>query len=251
MDSFDPYPVPVSDPAADGLPETAADDSFADDDRDESRIDTFDAPPDREDGPLAMDQYGTTGAERLSGEPLILRLRRERPDLTGDSVAIDAPPEMYVDTVSEQTTAGIGDDSDLLDDDGPVDPRLDSQVSMYDRDVPGIPSLVEIGRLTVTDDDTTGDEVAYDAGATGGGFSAEEGAMHEVPDDELTVQGGPGDPYVRERELGPLIRTGAEQPWDPEDLCVAEGRDPTKANVERARRELAEMGRAAIEKTVP
>jgi len=111
--------------------------------------------------------------------------------------------------------------------------------------------MVEIGRLTVTDDDTTGDEVAYDAGATGGGFSAEEGAMHEVPDDELTVQGGPGDPYVRERELGPLIRTGAEQPWDPEDLCVAEGRDPTKANVERARRELAEMGRAAIEKTVP
>src|SRR5215510_7806114 len=229
MDSFDPYPVPVSDPAADGLPETAADDSFADDDRDTSRIDTFDAPPDREEGPLAMNQYGTTGAERLSGEPLVLRLRRERPELTDESVAIDAPPELYTDTVSEQTNAGIADDSD----------------------VPGIPSLGEVGRLTVTDDDTTGDEVAFDAGATGGGFSAEEGAMHEVPDDELTVQGGPGEPYVRERELGPLIRTGAEQPWDPEDLCVAEGRDPTKANIERARRELAEMGRAAIEKTVP
>ena len=133
----------------------------------------------------------------------------------------------------------------------PVDPRLGSQVSMYDRDVPGIPSLGEVGRLTVTEDANNGDEVAYDAGASGSGFSAEEGAMHEVPDDELTAQGGPGEPYVAERELGPLIRTGAEQPWDPEDLCVAEGRDPTKANVERARRELAEMGAAAIERTVP
>jgi hypothetical protein len=46
-------------------------------------------------------------------------------------------------------------------------------------------------------------------------------------------------------------RTGAEQPWDPEDLAMAEGRDPTPANVERARRELERDGRAAIEKTVP
>ncbi len=47
------------------------------------------------------------------------------------------------------------------------------------------------------------------------------------------------------------IRTGAEQPWDPEDLAVAEGRDPTPANVERARRELEEEGPAAIERNVP
>ncbi len=46
-------------------------------------------------------------------------------------------------------------------------------------------------------------------------------------------------------------RTGAEQPWDPEDLAVAEGRDPTPRNVERARRELEAEGRAAIERTVP
>lgn len=48
-----------------------------------------------------------------------------------------------------------------------------------------------------------------------------------------------------------VFRTGAEQPWDPEDLCVAKGQDPTPRNVERARRELAELGPAAIEKTVP
>jgi hypothetical protein len=57
--------------------------------------------------------------------------------------------------------------------------------------------------------------------------------------------GGPG-PGTRTG-----LRTGAEQPWDPEDLAVAEGRDPTPANVERARRELAEDGPAAIERTVP
>jgi hypothetical protein len=250
MDTFDPYPKPVSDPAADGLPEVADPDSFADDDRDTSRIESYAGPPDREDGPLALEEYGTTADERFVGEPLRRRLRRERPDLTDESLAVDAPPQMYTDTVSEQTEGGIGADSDVLDD-GPVDPRLNSPVSIYDRNVPGIPSLIEVGRLTVTEDAITGDEVAYDAGATGGGFSAEEGAMHEVPDEELTAQGGPGEPYVAERDLGPLIRTGAEQPWDPEDLAVAEGRDPTRANVERARREIAELGPAAIEKTVP
>ena len=48
-----------------------------------------------------------------------------------------------------------------------------------------------------------------------------------------------------------VYRTGAEQPWEPEDLAVAEGRDPTPANVERARRELERDGQAAIERTVP
>lgn len=47
------------------------------------------------------------------------------------------------------------------------------------------------------------------------------------------------------------IRTGAEQPWDPEDLAVAQGRDPTAENLERARRELERYGAAAIERTVP
>lgn len=53
---------------------------------------------------------------------------------------------------------------------------------------------------------------------------------------------GPGDPAAR---------TGAEQPWDPEDLAIAEGRDPTPRNVERARRLLDERGPAAIERVVP
>jgi len=59
--------------------------------------------------------------------------------------------------------------------------------------------------------------------------------------------GGDPDPA----EVSPAVRTGAEQPWDPEDLAVAEGRDPTPANIERAKRELAAEGPAAIERTVP
>jgi Family of unknown function (DUF6158) len=49
----------------------------------------------------------------------------------------------------------------------------------------------------------------------------------------------------------PGPRTGAEQPWDPEDLVIAEGRDPTPANVEHARRRLAEEGPSVIDRTVP
>jgi hypothetical protein len=49
----------------------------------------------------------------------------------------------------------------------------------------------------------------------------------------------------------PLLRTGAEQPWDPEDLAVAQGKDPTPANIARAKAELERDGAAAIERTVP
>ena len=57
--------------------------------------------------------------------------------------------------------------------------------------------------------------------------------------------------HKKRHEESTTIRTGAEQPWDPEDLAEAKGQDPTPANVERARRQLAEEGPAAIEKTVP
>ncbi|WP_018222884.1 hypothetical protein [Salinispora pacifica] len=59
-----------------------------------------------------------------------------------------------------------------------------------------------------------------------------------------------GDPYDAGAGGGG-IRTGAEQPWEPEDLVAARGQDLTPENVERARRDLVEKGRAAIERTVP
>ncbi|MET0415625.1 MAG: hypothetical protein ABW022_06350 [Actinoplanes sp.] len=76
------------------------------------------------------------------------------------------------------------------------------------------------------------DDVAVDAFITGGGPDAD-------------------DPVFRPPGEEPIYRTGADQPWDPEDLAVAQGRDPTPENIERARRELERDGAAAIERTVP
>jgi hypothetical protein len=80
--------------------------------------------------------------------------------------------------------------------------------------------------------DAVEDDVAVPAFITGGG-----------PDEDT--------PEFREPRTEPVIRTGADQPWDPEDLAVAQGKDPTPENVERARRELERDGAAAIERTVP
>jgi hypothetical protein len=76
------------------------------------------------------------------------------------------------------------------------------------------------------------DDVSVPAFITGGGTDADT-------------------PEFRQPGEEPTVRTGAEQEWDPADLAVAEGRDPTPENIERARQELARDGAAAIERTVP
>ena len=80
--------------------------------------------------------------------------------------------------------------------------------------------------------DAVEDDVAVPAFITGGG-----------PDSD--------NPQFREPGERPVVRTGADQPWDPADFAVAKGWDPTPENVERARRQLEAEGPAAIEKTVP
>ena len=79
--------------------------------------------------------------------------------------------------------------------------------------------------------DAVADDVAVSAFITGGG-----------PDSDNPEFLQPGEEPVR---------TGADQPWDPEDFAVAEGWDPTPKNVERARRELEKYGPSAIERIVP
>lgn len=69
---------------------------------------------------------------------------------------------------------------------------------------------------------------------------------------EAEISAGP----AHDRSTGPetdevQARTGAEQPWDPEDLAAARGMDPTPDNIQRRRRELEDLGPAAVEKTVP
>ena len=167
----DSYPRRVSDPSADGIPEYADDDSNAYDDVDSFRLaDGYDPsglPGDREQGEIATDDFGTTAEEQLHGEDLEGRLSREQPDVTE----------------AELPEARGKDEFEA----GPVDPRLDSQVSMYDR--PGLDPLSEtkVGRIVETDagaqPDDEADAIGFDMGAAGGGANAEETAMHEIPPD--------------------------------------------------------------------
>lgn len=114
--------------------------------------------------------------------------------------------------------------------------------------------------------DAVEDDVAVDAFITGGGPDAEnpvflqpgEEPGEEQPGDEQSGdeqpgadRSGGGRSSEERPSKEPTVRTGADQPWDPVDLAVAEGRDPTPENIERARKELERDGPAAIERTVP
>src|SRR4051794_22635299 len=75
----------------------------------------------------------------------------------------------------------------------------------------------------------------------------------DVAVDAFLTDGGadPDNPQFLEPGAEPPWRTGSDQQWDPEDVAVAEGRDPTPENVERARREIERDGPATIERIVP
>ncbi|MGI5215017.1 hypothetical protein [Plantactinospora sp. CA-290183] len=98
------------------------------------------------------------------------------------------------------------------------------------------------------DDDTAIPQFASDGGpdAQTPEFIDPDEAQGDFPPTDNLI----GDAYGA-GSGGTDSRTGAEQPWDPEDLAAAQGRDPDPANVERAREELAEDGPAAVERTVP
>jgi len=179
--STDAYPHPVSDPEAEGLPGTADDDSTAWDDvatgRSADGPDPAQLPADQ---PVAVDRFGTTAEEARVGESLDYKLAREYPDgERADLAGGGEPAPDEGDALSESVDRA---DPAALADEPPVDPATDSQVSMYDRDAP--PRMV--GRLVEPDQgagvDDEPDAIAYDAGAAGGGPTAEEAAMHEVPE---------------------------------------------------------------------
>jgi hypothetical protein len=168
----DDFPHPVSDPAASGLPEYADDDSAANLDAPSTREadgpDPAPLPPDREDGPLALDEYGTTAEEQRHGEPLDDRLAREEPDVA--AATPDGAPR--------------GRPDDLVDADVPHEWNQPDPAATSGSEPDSTGGTV--GRLVQPDEgthaDTEPDEVARDAGAAGGGASAEEAAMHEVRD---------------------------------------------------------------------
>ena len=189
----DNYPNPVSDPESAGLPGVADDDSTAWDEvetgREADGPDPAQLPLDRDDRPLAVDHFGTTPEEAREGESLDLKLDREVPDpalqdagARTDTVASPIAAESFdPDAVGERLDTV---DQDTALDEAPVEPNLSSPVSMYDTGIGGGDGTV--GRIVEPDqgfgEDTETDAIAYDAGAAGGGASAEELALHEIPE---------------------------------------------------------------------
>ncbi|MGN9909080.1 DUF5709 domain-containing protein [Phytohabitans sp. LJ34] len=186
----DEYPHLLSDPEALGIPDVADDDSTARDEvetvREADGPEPAAIPLDRDDRPEAIDRFGTTAEEQREGESLDDKLTRETADPAMRNVgerrdATPSPIEAEAfdpDPLSEETDRV--DDQTPLDDTGPVDPRTDSPVSMYDTGA----GTGSVGRLVEPDEgvraDTEGSSIARDAGAAGGAPSAEEAAIHEV-----------------------------------------------------------------------
>ena len=175
----DDFPRPVSDPAAEGLPDTAADDSTAYDDVDSGRIaDGPDPAALPSDMPVAVDRFGTTAEEQLAGSPLDVRLAQEEPDVLAEDRDSRSGDEDVADEDSDERAQF---DADVAGPSPESDPK--SPVSLYDRPLDGT-SGEPVGRLVEPDQgflsDTEADAVATDAGAAGGGPSAEELAVHEI-----------------------------------------------------------------------
>ncbi|MEV4758254.1 DUF5709 domain-containing protein [Micromonospora sp. NPDC049559] len=181
---YDDYPTPVSDPEAEGLPGTADDDSTAGDDvltgREADGLDPAALPADEF---LAADHFGNTAEEQLDGESLDYKIAREQlePDVD-DPLAGPVDPAIAAEADSQQAAAEAQLDADVMDPGPTSDPN--SPVSLYDHGQLGGQTAPPIGRLVEPDQgartDDEPDSIAYDAGAAGGGASAEELAVNET-----------------------------------------------------------------------
>ncbi|SCL69042.1 DUF5709 domain-containing protein [Micromonospora chersina] len=181
----DEYPTPVSDPEAEGLPDTADDDSSANDDvltgREADGPEPAQLPADRT--PVAVDRFGTTAEEQLDGESLDYKLQREQYERPADDpLAGPVDPDIAAEADSEEAAAQAQLDADVIDPGPTSDPH--SPVSIYDHGQLGTVADHQVGRLVEPDEgahtDQETDNVAYDAGSAGGGATAEELAVHET-----------------------------------------------------------------------
>jgi hypothetical protein len=174
------YPAEVSDPEASGLPGTADDDSTAYDEVDSSRwADGPDPAALAGVGPGGSNRFGDTAEEQREGESLDYRLSQEEPDF-GAEDTIPARRDPIDETVDSSEQRNF--DADVWGESPTSDPK--SQISLYDDGQLDSDNPETVGRLVATDEgygfDNEGDSVAYDAGAAGGGASAEELAIHET-----------------------------------------------------------------------
>jgi len=174
------YPAEVSDPEASGLPETADDDSNAYDSVESTRwADGADPAALAGAGPGGSNRFGDTPAEARQGESLDYHLRQEEPEVGADD-PIPGVDDPYDETVGDSAQRQF--DADVWGTSPTSDPR--SAVSLYDDGQLDDDSPRSVGRLVATDEgygfDDEADSIAYDAGASGGGATAEELAMHET-----------------------------------------------------------------------
>jgi len=176
----DDYPVEVTDPEASGLPDTADDDSSAYDEVDSPRwSDGPDPAALAGVGPGGSNRFGDTAEEASEGESLDYHLRQEEPDV-GAEDPIPPRRDPYDETIGDSEQERF--DADVWGPSPTSDPA--SQVSLYDDGQLDDDSPRSVGRLVAPDEgagvDDEADSVGYDAGAAGGGPSAEEAAMHET-----------------------------------------------------------------------
>ena len=174
------YPTEVSDPESSGLPETADDDSTAYDSVESSRwADGANPAALAGVGPGGSNRFGDTAEEARQGESLDYHLRQEEPDVGAeDPIPPDRDPLDETLDSSEQRDF----DADVWGASPTSDPK--SQISLYDDGQLDYDNPRPVGRLVAPDEgygfDDEPDSVAYDAGASGGGASAEELAIHET-----------------------------------------------------------------------
>jgi hypothetical protein len=174
------YPTEVSDPEASGLPETADDDSTAYDSVESGRwADGPDPAALAGVGPGGSNRFGDTAEEQREGESLDYRLQQEEPDF-GAEDPIPSRRDPVDETVDSSEQRQF--DADVWGPSPTSDPN--SQVSLYDDGQLDDAVPETVGRLVEPDEgygtDDEPDSVAYDAGAAGGGASAEELAMHRT-----------------------------------------------------------------------
>lgn len=174
------YPTEVTDPEASGLPDTADDDSNAYDSVESGRwADGADPAALPGTGPGGSNRFGDTAEEAREGESLDYRLSQEEPDVGAEDPLppVRDPIDETVDSSDQRQL-----DADVWGPSPTSDPK--SQISLYDDGQLDSDEPNTVGRLVAPDEgygfDNETDSVAYDAGASGGGASAEELAMHET-----------------------------------------------------------------------
>lgn len=173
-----------------GIPDYADDASTAYDEADRPRLDDSPAALPGEE-PQGVDEYGTSAAEQRHGEPLSARLVREEPDVTPDDTRTPDDPVLG-DEAAGEALARAAQDADVPAD-GDSGYGSDGNGNGYGygyggNGYGGGDPVGASGRLVAPDlgvgEDTEGTAVAEDTGEVGE-QTAEEAAMHEVPDDEV------------------------------------------------------------------